>query len=127
VFLEPRRANDHGLLFTLYIGTDQPNETHPHAFVHTLDFADGVWCLDIDPNLDLTNVAGSLAVGGNRLYVASANGWVGSFLIPSITNPTQSPTTGWTAQIAPPGPAAPVITANDDGVVRCSATRRLVV
>ena len=109
-------ANDHGLLFTLYIGTDQPDETHPHAFVHTLDFADGVWCLDIDPKLDLTNVAGSLAVGGNRLYVASANGWVGSFLIPSITNPTQSPTMDWTVQIASPGSSAPVITADNDGV-----------
>jgi hypothetical protein len=85
-------ANDHGLLFTLYIGTDQPDETHPHAFVHTLDFTDGVWCLDIDPKLDLTHVAGSLAVGGSRLYVASANGWVGSFLISSITNPNQAPT-----------------------------------
>lgn len=109
-------ANDHGLLFTLYIGTDQPDERHPHAFVHTLDFADGVWCLDIDPRLDLTNVAGSLAVGGNRLYVASANGWVGSFLIPSITDPNQSPTMDWTAQITAPGPAAPVITADHDGV-----------
>lgn len=109
-------ANDHGLLFTLYIGTDQPDENHPHAFVHTLDFADGVWCLDIDPKLDLTNLAGSLAVGGDRLYVASANGWVGSFLIPSITDPGQSPTMDWTTQIAVPGSAAPVITADDNGV-----------
>jgi hypothetical protein len=109
-------ANDHGLLFTLYIGTDDSDETHPHAFVHTLDFADGVWCLDIDPKLDLTNVAGSLAVGGDRLYVASANGWVGSFLIPSITDPDQSPAMDWTAQVAPPGSAAPAISADDDGV-----------
>lgn len=120
-------ANDHGLLFTLYIGTDQPDENHPHAFVHTLDFADGVWCLDIDPKLDLTNVAGSLAVGGNRLYVASANGWVGSFLIPSITDPGRSPTMDWTIQIAAPGPAAPVITADDDGVyVSTSVNSELV-
>ncbi|MFT6291280.1 MAG: hypothetical protein ACJAR2_001881 [Ilumatobacter sp.] len=109
-------ANDHGLLFTLYIGTDQPDETHPHAFVHTLDFTDGVWCLDIDPKLDLTHVAGSLAVGGSPLYVASANGWVGSFLISSITNPNQAPTMDWTAQITAPGPAAPVITADENGV-----------
>ncbi len=88
-----------------------------HEFaVHTPDFADGVWCLDIDAKLDLTNGAGSLAVGGDRLYVASVNGWVGSFLIPSITDPGQSPTMDWTTQIAAPGPDAPVITADDDGV-----------
>jgi hypothetical protein len=107
-------ANDHGLLFTLYVGSDS-NELHRDAFVHTLDFADGVWCLDIDPKLDLTNVAGSLAVGGNRLYVASTNGWVGSFLIPSITDSDQAPTMDWTMQVEAIG-SAPVITADENGV-----------
>lgn len=109
-------ANDHGLLFTLYVGTDDPDAPHPYAFVHTLDFADGVWCLDIDPQLELSEVPGSLAVGGNRLYVASANGWVGSFLIPSITDQNLSPTMDWTAQVGPSGSAAPAITADDNGV-----------
>lgn len=109
-------ANDHGLLFTLYVGTDDPDAPHPFAFVHTLDFADGVWCLDIDPQLELTEVPGSLAVGGDRLYVASANGWVGSFLIPSITDPNLSPAMDWTVQAGSPGEKAPAITADDDGV-----------
>jgi hypothetical protein len=108
-------ADDHGLLFTLYIGSGGPDAPHPFAFVHTLDFADGVWCLDVDQQLDLTNEAGSLAVGGDRLYVASANGWVGSFSIPSITDPTRSPAMDWTVQVASAGSSAPAITADERG------------
>lgn len=108
-------ADDHGLLFTLYIGADSPDAPHPFAFVHTLDFADGVWCLDVDERLDLTSEAGSLAVGGDRLYVASANGWVGSFSIPSITDPTRSPAMDWTVQVGAAGSSAPAITADERG------------
>lgn len=110
-------AHDHGLLFTLYRGTiDGTPDGEPYAFVHTLDFADGVWCLDVDPALELDRVAGSLAVGGDRLYVGSANGRVGSFPIPSITNPDLSPTMDWVVEIGRATPQAPVMLGDPDGV-----------
>lgn len=110
-------ANEQGLLFTLYRGTiDGTPDGDPYAFVHTLDLADGVWCLDVDPSLELDRVAGALAVGGDRLYVASANGRVGSFPIPSITDPDLSPTMDWVVDVARPGDEPPVLLADDDGV-----------
>ena len=111
-------AEDDGLLFTLYRGTiDGTPDGEPYAFVHTLDFGDGVWCLDVDPRLELDRLAGSLAVGGDRLYVASANGMVGSFEIPSIDDPTRSPTMEWVVQaVAPTDGSAPLIAADDSAV-----------
>jgi len=111
-------AEDHGLLFTLYRGTiDGTPDGEPYAFVHTLDFADGVWCLEVDPRLELDRLPGSLAVGGDRLYVASANGWVGSYPIPSITDPVLSPSMEWAidAGAATDG-APPVMTADEEAV-----------
>ena len=110
-------ANDHGLLFTLYRGTiDGTPDGEPYAFVHTLDFADGVWCLDVDPRLELERLPGSLAVGGDRLYVASANGKVGSYPIPSITDPELSPTMDWVVDVVGASDEAPVITADAEAV-----------
>ena len=109
-------ADDHGLLFTLYRATDGMPDGHPYAFVHTLDLADGVWCLDVDPSLELDHLPGTLAVGGDRLYVASANGRVGSFPIPSISDPNRSPTMDWVVDVTRPGDEPPVLLADDDGV-----------
>jgi hypothetical protein len=110
-------ASDHGLLFTLYRGTiDGTPDGDPYAFVHTLDFEGGVWCLDVDPSLALDVLPGSLAVGGDRLYVASANGLVGSFPIPSITDGDLSPFMDWTTRVSPGDDDAPPIAANADGV-----------
>ena len=104
------------LLFTLYRATDGMPDGHPYAFVHTLDLADGVWCLDVDPSLELDHLPGTLAVGGDRLYVASANGRVGSFPIPSISDPNRSPTMDWVVDVTRPGDEPPVLLADDDGV-----------
>ena len=84
--------------------------------MHTLDFADGVWCLDVDPALELERLNGTLVVGGDRLYVASANGNVGSFEIPSITDPSRSPSMDWVVRASFPQADAPVAIADDDGV-----------
>ncbi len=110
-------AEEHGLLFTLYRGTiDGTPDGEPYAFVHTLDFADGVWCLEVDPRLELDRLPGSLSVGGDRLYVASANGTVGSYPIPSITDPELSASMDWVAEISGAGERAPVMAADGDGV-----------
>lgn len=107
---------DDGLLFTLYIGTDDMPDGHPHAFVHTLDLSDGVWCLQIDPRLELEHLAGTLAVGGGRVYVASSNGWIGSYPIPSITDPELSPDMDWVVNVQASGDSAPAARADADGV-----------
>lgn len=107
---------DDGLLFTLYIGTDGMPEGHPRAFVHTLDLNDGVWCLNIDPRLELDHLPGTLAVGGGRVYVASSNGWIGSYPIPAITDPERSPDMDWVVNVQPAGENAPAARADADGV-----------
>lgn len=110
-------AEEHGLLFTLYRGTlDGTPHGESYSFVHTLDFADGVWCLEVDPQLELDRLPGALAVGGDRLYVGSANGRVGSFPIPSITDPELSPAMDWVTTFSGDGTRAPVMAADDDGV-----------
>lgn len=110
-------AEEHGLLFTLYRGTiDGTPDGEPYAFVHTLDFADGVWCLEVDPRLELDRLAGSLAVGGDRLYVASANGLVGAYPIPSLGDPNLSPTMSWVVDAVAPSDQAPLIAADDEAV-----------
>ena len=111
-------AHDHGLLFTLYRGTiDGTPDGEPYGFVHTLDFADGVWCLSIDPALDLDTLDGTIAVSEDRLYVASSNGTVGSFDIPSISDPNRSPTMTWVTKVSFGGDTAPVMIADGDGVL----------
>lgn len=110
-------AEEHGLLFTLYRGTiDGTPDGEPYAFVHTLDFADGVWCLEVDPQLELDRLPGSLAVGGDRLYVGSANGFVGAYPIPSISNPDLSPSMSWVTAFSGDGERAPAMAGDDKGV-----------
>lgn len=118
---------DDGLLFTLYVGTDGMPDGHPHAFVHTLDFADGVWCLVPDDELDLAHLPGALAVGGDRLYVGSANGWVGSFPIPAITDIALDPVMDWSVQVHAGTDRAPVMTADADGVTLAYGDRLIEV
>ena len=72
-------GHDDGLLFTLYRGVAGEGDRHGYAFVHTLGFAGGVWCLDIAPEMELDRLPGALVVAGDRLVVASANGTIGSY------------------------------------------------
>ncbi len=110
-------AEEHGLLFTLYRGTiDGTPDGDAYAFVHTLGLEDGVWCLSVDPELQLESRPGTLAVGGDRLYVASANGKVGSFQIPSLSDPEASASMSWVTQVTFGGDDAPVALADEDGV-----------
>lgn len=110
-------ADEDGLLFTLYRGTiDGTPDGEPYAFVHTLDLADGVWCLDVDPSLELDRLPGSLAVAGHRLYLASANGRVASMPVPSITDPSRTPTTDWVVQATAAARRPPVLLADEAGV-----------
>lgn len=112
---------DHGLLFTLYRGTSDMPHGHPYAFVHTLDLFDGVWCLDIPPELELERLPGALAVSGDRLYVASANGMVGAYDIDAVVSPDGPVTMQWVTRVLPasgmPGDAAPAIAADPQGAV----------
>lgn len=111
-------ATEHGLLFTLYRGTiDGTPEGVPYGFVHTLDFADGVWCLSIDPSLQLDTLEGAIAVSGDQLFVASSNGRVGAFDIPSISDIDLSPTMTWVEQVHFGATSTPVMIADGDGVL----------
>jgi hypothetical protein len=80
------------LLFTLYQGVGTPD--HPGAaFVHTLGLVNGVYCLDLPAELELGSLDGMIAVSptGRRLFVASPNGTVASFIISAIVDPTVTP------------------------------------
>lgn len=110
-------ADEHGLLFTLYRGTiDGTPDGEPYAFVHTLDLANGVWCLFLDPELELDTQPGSIAVGGDRLYVAGANGKVGAIDIPSISDIAEPPEMDWVVRAGPAGDEPPTLLADADGV-----------
>lgn len=111
-------ADEQGLLFTLYRGTSDMPHGHPYAFVHTLDLFDGVWCLDLPPEMRLEELPGALAVGGDRLYVASANGLVGAFDIANIREPQGSVEMLWVAELPNAGGfGPPAIAAGPDGAV----------
>ena len=75
-----------GLLFTLYRGLDE--DEAGYAFVHTLGFFNGVWCLDLPIDLDLGALSGSVVLGDNerKLYVVSANGYMAEFVVDDIVN-----------------------------------------
>lgn len=124
---------DNGYLFTLYIGTVGNPDDHPHAFVHTLGLggqfgiADGVWCLVPDPQLELEHLPGTLAVGGDWLYVASANGWVGAYHIPSIGDFTQPADMAWAVDVGLATDTAPVAIADAEGVTLAYGDRLIEV
>ena len=84
-------SRNNGLLFTLYRGAEV-DETG-YAFVHTLGFINGVWCLDLPGELELERLSGALTLSEDesRLIVASANGYIAEFVIADITDPTRQP------------------------------------
>jgi hypothetical protein len=103
-----------GLLFTLYRGVDKDEANY--AFVHTLGFINGVWCLDLPVELGLATLPGAIALvdGEKRLVVASANGYMSEFVIDDITNPEQKPAPRRTAKVwrADVNASAPAVSAN---------------
>ena len=108
-------GHDGGLLFTLYRGVAGEGDRHGYAFVHTLGFAGGVWCLDIAPEMELDTQPGALVVAGDRLVVASANGTVGSYDIAAVLDPTRQPVMDVVSQYLHPE-GEPVLAATDDRV-----------
>jgi len=78
-------ASDPGLLFTLYRGHhDEGNGNY--AFIHTLAFGNGVWCLEVPSVMDLANLPGAVAVtpDGDDLVAVSSNGTIASIAIADI-------------------------------------------
>ncbi len=106
-----------GLLFTLYRGVNPDDSTY--AFVHTLGFVDGVWCLDVPGKLELHRVPGSMALApdGSKLYVGSANGPLAEYVIDDILNPARVPEAGRVASLGSAGDAAPAMTATADRLI----------
>jgi hypothetical protein len=79
----------HQLLFTLYQNATEDGE-NLGAFIHTLGLINGVWCLDVPPELGLADHPGALAVSpdGSRLYAASSSGGVAGYVVDDITDGT---------------------------------------
>lgn len=82
---------DNGLLFTLYRGVNDDESNY--AFVHTLGFFNGVWCLDLPPELELQHLPGAMTLANDEtsLLVASSNGNVSEFVISDITDSERDP------------------------------------
>lgn len=107
--LSPRN----GLLFTLYRGLD--SDEVGYAFVHTLGFVNGVWCLDLPIELDLAALPGALALSADEttLLVASANGYVAEFSIADLTDLAHEPSARRTVRVwqGAAGASAPALAA----------------
>lgn len=88
-----------GLLFTLYRGID--SDEKGYAFVHTLGFINGVYCLDLPQALDLATLPGAVALldHESELAVVSANGTVAEFAISDITDASKTPAPITTAPV----------------------------
>ena len=108
--LSPRN----GLLFTLYRGVDKDEANY--AFVHTLGFFNGVWCLDLPVELGLATLPGAIALADaeKRLVVSSANGYMTEFVVDDITNPEQKPAPRRTSKVWTPdsNTSAPAVSTN---------------
>jgi hypothetical protein len=106
-----------GLLFTLYRGVNPDDSTY--AFVHTLGFVNGVWCLEVPRDLELQRVPGSMALApdGSRLYVGSANGTLAEYVIDDILNPSRVPAASRTAAIGEVDDVAPIMTTTNDYLI----------
>ncbi len=77
----------HQLLFTLYQDATEGGEDLG-AFIHTLGLINGVWCLDVPPELGLADHPGALAVSpdGTRVYAASSTGGVAGYVVDDLTD-----------------------------------------
>lgn len=75
------------LLFTLYQDASEGGE-QVGSFIHTLGLFNGVWCLDVPPQLGLADHPGALAVNpaGSRLFAASSTGGIAGYEVSDITN-----------------------------------------
>lgn len=93
-----------GLLFTLYRGLDDDGSNY--AFVHTLGFVNGVWCLDLPSEMSLEWELGALGLADHesKLIVASANGFVTEFGVGDITDLNSEPAPRRTVRAWLPGP-----------------------
>ncbi len=105
------------LLFTLYRGVNPDASTY--AFVHTLGFVNGVWCLDVPRELELQRVPGSMALApdGSKLYVGSANGTLAEYVVDDILNPARVPKASRLSAVGPVGGLAPAMTATSDHMI----------
>ncbi len=119
-------SQQNGLLFTLYRGID--SDEADYAFVHTLGFVNGVWCLQLPVVLGLATLPGAVVLvdDESKLVVASANGFMTEFVIDDITDPAAEPTPRRTVQAwsltSMTGPALDArgrtILSGQDGTVR---------
>ncbi len=112
-----------GLLFTLYRGVNPDASTY--AFVHTLGFINGVWCLDVPNALELQRRAGSLTLApdGTQLFVGSANGTIAEYVVDAILDPARAPVAARTASIGVTGQVAPSMSATSKHVVAALGAR----
>jgi hypothetical protein len=108
-----------GLLFTLYRGLE--DDESQYAFVHTLGFVNGVYCLDLPPELWLERLPGAVVLTDDqrRLLVTSANGYVTEFVVDHILDPNQNPAPERTVQAWSEGPqaAAPSVSVGADSLL----------
>ena len=109
-----------GLLFTLYRGVNSDDSNY--AFVHTLGFVNGVWCLDVPAELGLDQLPGGLALApdGSRLFVGSANGMVAEYVVDDILNPDRLPVAARTSRAVASdatGVGAPALALTDDELI----------
>jgi hypothetical protein len=97
---------DGGLLFTLYRGLEE--DESGYAFVHTLGFVNGVYCLDLPSQLGLAQLPGAVTLADRErvLLVLSANGTIASFVIGDILDPDLIPAPVSIAQAWSDGSAA---------------------
>lgn len=117
-------ATSRGLLFTLYRGR-HPGDDHDYAFVHTLSWFGGVWCLGVPDALGLDRAAGAVAVTPDEstLYVASAGGGVAAYDIDAILDPGRDPVASTVARTGPRGDARPALAVGAEGPVVAQGNR----
>jgi hypothetical protein len=107
------------LLFTLYQDASEGGE-NVGAFIHTLGLINGVWCLDVPPELGLADHPGALAVSpdGSHLYAASTIGGVAGYTVSDITNyGPEMPEARATAALGGEAARAAIGASNDEVVV----------
>lgn len=111
------------LLFTLYQNATEDGEDLG-SFIHTLGLINGVWCLDVPPELGLADHPGALAVSpdGSRLFAASSTGGVAGYVVDDITNgDIEMPRARTTAALDGEAERVAVAASNDEVVVALGA------